>query len=121
MTPHSSARDKTRLRITGPGSRPFSICMLAALVAALLLAVPEAGFANKFETIGGGVSGSTAIKREWLQVMFFVAAGFCALGAVLVVVMPHNNPLFLNYRNWKTSSFLMGLFALVLGAAGLII
>jgi hypothetical protein len=91
------------------------------MIAGVLLFLPEMAIANKFETIGGGVSGSVTIKRQWLQVMFFVAAGICALGAVLAIAMPHNNPLFLNYQNWKTSALLMGLFALALGTAGLLI
>jgi hypothetical protein len=85
----------------------------------LLLLAAEPALANKFETIGSGVSGSISIKREWLKLFFYIAAGLCALGAILAIVVPHGNALFLNHRNWKTSSAVMGLLAAGFAGAGL--
>ena len=84
----------------------------------LLLLLAEPGLANKFETIGSGVSGSFEIKQEWLKLFFYAIAGVFALGTVLAVALPHRNPLFLNHQNWKTSAALMGLFAVGFVAAG---
>jgi len=87
----------------------------------LLLLLAEPTLANKFETIGSGVSGSFAIKREWLKLFFYIIAGVFALGAVLAVAVPHRNPLFLNHQNWKISATLMGLFAVGFVVAGVVL
>ena len=68
----------------------------------------EPALANKFETIGGGISGSAGLKLEWLQTFLFIIAGMGALGALLAVVYPRKNALFLNYTNWKKSAIVMG-------------
>ena len=86
----------------------------------MLLGVDPA-LANKFETIGGGVSGSVGIKREWLEKIFFVAAGISLLGAIAAVLFPHRNPLFLNYSNWKSSAIIMSILGIAFLAAGLAI
>lgn len=77
----------------------------------LSLVAVEPALANKFETISGGVSGSFRIKREWLQGFLAVAGGVFLLLAVLAVIVPHNNPLLVNFRTWKQSAAI----ALVLG------
>lgn len=73
----------------------------------------EPALANKFETIGGGLSGSSGIKREWLQKFFLVVGGLSLLIAILAVVVPHNNALFLNFSNWKQSSIVLFIFSTV--------
>jgi len=78
---------------------------LALGVLALLFLEPA--LANKFETIGGGVSGSSGIKREWLQNFFLVVGGLCLLFSILAVVVPHNNALYLNFANWKRSAIIL--------------
>ena len=83
-----------------------------ALSVALLLWV-EPTLANKFETIGGGVAGPTGLKREWLQRILFITAATGAIGAVLAVVYPRKNPLFLNFGNWKKSAAVMAVFSAV--------
>jgi hypothetical protein len=90
---------------------------LAGLVACLFV-VCEPALANKFETIGSGVSGSAQAKRDWLRLLFFIAAGSLALASVLTVVIPHRNPLYLNYRNWKRSALVTGVLAAALAGAG---
>ena len=84
-----------------------------AMVGTLLLMLVEPALANKFETISGGVSGSFTVKREWLKIFFAVAGGVSLLGAVLAVVVPHRNALYLNYENWKQSALLLGIAATV--------
>jgi hypothetical protein len=93
-------------------SHPRPIRRLALLCAVSLLVLLEPALANKFETIGGGVSGSVAIKREWLQGFFLVAGGLSLLGMVLAIAVPHRNALLLNYNNWKQSAVVLGLLAL---------
>ncbi|MCB1790716.1 MAG: hypothetical protein KDJ27_15530 [Gammaproteobacteria bacterium] len=78
----------------------------------LALLAFEPALANKFETIGGGFSGSLHVKREWLLKFFTVAGGISLLGAVLAVVVPHRNALYLNYANWKRSALLMLIVAI---------
>lgn len=77
---------------------------ILGIVALLFL---EPALANKFETIGGGVSGSSGIKREWLQKFFLVVGGMSLLSALLALIVPHNNALYLNYGNWKRSFFIL--------------
>lgn len=99
--------------VGGPG--------LPRIAALLVLLAVEPALANKFETIGSGVSGSIGIKREWLQLLFWAAAGLLALGAVLAVFLPHGNPLFLNYRNWKASASVLAVLAVAMLTVGLLI
>ena len=73
------------------------------LLALVLLLFIEPALANKFETIGGGVAGSSGIKREWLQSFFLVVGGLSLLSALLALLVPHNNALYLNFSNWKRS------------------
>jgi hypothetical protein len=77
----------------------------------LVLLCSDPALANKFETIGSGLSGSSSIKREWLQYTFMVAGGLSLLGVVLAVAFPHQNALYLNYGNWKTSAIVLGTLA----------
>jgi hypothetical protein len=90
-------------------------------VGLLLLMVFEPALANKFETIGGGVSGSSSAKLDWLRGFLYVAGGISLLSAIMAVLVPHNNPLFLNFSNWKQSAaVLLGIAVLCFGAALLI-
>ncbi|MDJ0741262.1 MAG: hypothetical protein QNJ91_16215 [Gammaproteobacteria bacterium] len=94
--------------------------MSVGLCVALLLAA-EPALANKFETISGGVSGSASFKRDWL-VKFLLTAGGVSLGsAVLAVLVPHNNALFLNFSNWKQSALVMFVIACALFAAAALV
>lgn len=90
-------------------------------VGLLLLMVFEPALANKFETIGGGVSGSSRAKLDWLRGFFYVTGGISLLSAIMAVLVPHNNPLFLNFRNWKQSAaVLLTIAVLCFGAALLV-
>ena len=71
----------------------------------------EPALANKFEAIGSGLSGSSSVKREWVQNTFVVGGVLCVLGAVLAVAVPHRNALYLNYSNWKASAVVLTVLA----------
>jgi hypothetical protein len=86
-------------------------CVIALGVLALICVEPV--LANKFETIGGGVSGSSGIKRDWLQKFFLVIGGMSLLSAILALVVPHDNALYLNYGNWKRSFIILLVLSLV--------
>jgi len=83
----------------------------ALLLIISMLFVVEPAIANKFETIGGGVTGSSGIKREWLQNFFLVVGGIFLFSGVLAVVVPHNNALYLNFANWKRSAAILFVLA----------
>ena len=89
------------------------------MLAVLILCCTEPAVANKFETIGSGFAGSPIIKRAWLY-RFFQATGSISLFfAALAVVIPHTNPLLLNFGNWKQSAVVLSIMAAVcfIGAA----
>jgi hypothetical protein len=71
---------------------------------------------NKFEIIGGGVSGSGDAKLAFMEAALYGAAAVSFLIAVLAAVVPRRNALFLNYANWRQSAA----FAVVLGVVFLI-
>jgi len=90
---------------------PHHIWVLS-LLAALLICEPV--LANKFETIGGGVSGSFRIKREFLQTALLVGGAILAICSLLVVLIPHTNPSYLNYANWKTSAVVLAALSAIM-------
>ncbi|MEJ2693359.1 MAG: hypothetical protein P8166_09960 [Candidatus Thiodiazotropha sp.] len=87
------------------------------LPAALLFCEPS--LANKFETIGGGVQGSSQAKIEYLQVVAYVAAGIFLMAGILSIVLHDKNAQTLNYTMWKSSAALF--FLLSAGAVALAI
>lgn len=82
-------------------------------LAGLALVLVEPAFANKFETIGGGVSGSTRIKTEHVRLILYIVSGLFLFGAILTVVMPHKNPLYLNFSQWKQSAIMMLIISVI--------
>jgi hypothetical protein len=82
------------------------------VLAALLFCEPL--MANKFETIGGGVQGSTQVKAEYLQVVAYVAGGIFLISGILSIVLHDKNAHALNYTMWKSSAALF--FLLSIGA-----
>ena len=86
--------------------------LFALLAGTLLLCDPA--LANKFETIGGGVSGSMRLKREFLQTAFLVGGIGFLVAAALAVIVPHTNAAFLNFANWKASSVVLEILGAVM-------
>ena len=85
------------------------------LPAALLFCEPS--LANKFETIGGGVQGSTQVKIEYLQLVAYVAGGIFLVAGVLSILLHDKNAQTLNYTMWKSSAvlfFLLGAGAIAM-------
>ncbi|RMG33257.1 MAG: hypothetical protein D6720_11815 [Gammaproteobacteria bacterium] len=74
----------------------------------------EPALANKFETISGGVTGSTRLKRAFVQHLLLYGGGGFLVAAVLAVVVPHTNPVFLNYANWKVSAIVLAVIGSLL-------
>ena len=96
-----------RFHMNGP-AMPYAV-----ILGILTLLFVEPALANKFETIGGGLSGSSGVKRDWLQKFFLVVGGMSLLSAVLALVVPHDNALFLNYGNWKRSFIILLVLSIV--------
>ncbi|WP_316366189.1 hypothetical protein [Candidatus Thiodiazotropha sp. CDECU1] len=81
----------------------------------VLLLLTEPLLANKFETIGGGVAGSTRVKVEYLQIIAYVAGGIFIIAGILAIVLHDRNAQTLNYTMWKPSAtifFLLGIAAI---------
>lgn len=85
------------------------------LLAGLLICEPA--LANKFETIGSGVQGSTRVKIEYLRVIAYLAGGILIIAGILSIVLHDKNAQTLNYTMWKASSALF--FLLAIGAFAL--
>jgi hypothetical protein len=114
-------RFRNRERLADVPDRIAGTGALALWILLAMAAFAEPALANKFETIGGGVSGSMEMKREWLQILFLVAGGSSLLGAILAIFVPHRNALLLNYSNWKQSAVVLGVMSLVFFGLALII
>ena len=84
------------------------------LVPVLWIHAVHAG--NKFEIIGGGVSGSGDAKLVFMEAVLYGAAGVSFLIAALAAFVPRRNALFLNYANWRQSAA----FAVIVGVVFLI-
>ena len=94
--------------------KPIASRLLQILPWALLLTLcfNEPSLANKFETIGGGVQGSTKVKVEYLQIIAYVAGGIFLLAGVLSILLHDRNAQTLNYTMWKVSSALFFLLSI---------
>lgn len=93
-----------------------NILLLYLFVVAFLCVEPA--MANKFETIGSGITGSPKLKIEYLKVIAYVAGVIMLGSGVLSIILRKKNAQHLNYTLWKPSSilfFLLGLVALWLG------
>jgi hypothetical protein len=90
-------------------------------IACALVTFTEPTFANRFEAIGSGVSGSEALKRDWLRGLLFFGAVLAAIGSVVNLFFPRRNALYLNYNNWKTSAAVLGGIAALLTTLGLLV
>ena len=102
-----------------PRRRALGWSVTTAAIGLLLLCEPA--LANKFETIGGGVSGSRQLKLDWLAGFLYAVGGLSLLGTVLAVLMRNSNTLFLNVRNWKASASVLAVITVLsLGGALLI-
>lgn len=97
--------------IDRPEPRDRTTWVVFAIVAVGLLLFVDPAYANKFEKISGGVSGSMHIKRDWLMYSLIGAGGVSLLCAVLAIVVPHDNALYLNFSNWKLSALMFALVA----------
>ena len=83
-------------------------CGLAAAALALLcLCAVEPALANKFETIGSGLSGSSSFKRSWLTRFLVISGSLSLFMGLLAMVFPHKNAAYLNYDNWKLSALVL--------------
>ena len=90
----------------------FSIALAAFYI--------DPALANRFETIGGGVVGSTKIKLEYLKVIAYSVGSIALLASALTVITRKQNAQMLNYTMWKPSTvifFVLGIAALVSGYA----
>ena len=108
MILHDSARR------SGAGRPPFWI----AVIACVLATAAEPTLGNRFEAIGSGVSGSEALKRDWLRGMLYLGAGLAAIGSVVTVFFPRRNAHYLNYANWKASAAVLASIAVALTVLG---
>lgn len=93
-------------------TRLFPIHRWRLILAGLLYCTPL--LANKFETIGGGVQGSTQVKIEYLQLVAYVAGGLFLLLGILAIALHNKNAHSLNFTMWKSSSAVF--FLLSVGA-----
>ncbi len=108
-------------RVTGIFRKQTAWRLTLSLLAILLLVLHEPALANKFETISGGISGSSQTKTAWLKDFLLVAGGISLFSALLAVVVPHDNALFLNSRNWKQSAAILLFIAMLLFGAALLV
>ena len=89
------------------------------LLTPALLLLADPALANKFETIGGGVKGSTQIKVAYLHVFAYLAGVIFLVAGVLSILLQNKNALTLNYTMWRSSSILFFLLSISAFAAGI--
>ena len=92
----------------------FSLILPILTLFAGLLLLAEPALADRFETISSGVTGSFRLKREFVQIALLTMGTGFLVGAVLAVVVPHTNPVFLNFANWKRSAIVMAVIGTVM-------
>lgn len=83
----------------------FRAAMLI-LSAILIGLISDPVMANKFQTIGSGVSGSIPIKIEYLRISAYVISGLCFVFGLLALTTKKKNAHELNYTVWKRSAIM---------------
>ncbi|MCG7899415.1 MAG: hypothetical protein JAY99_03700 [Candidatus Thiodiazotropha lotti] len=83
-----------------------------------LLTLSDPAMANKFETIGGGVQGSTKIKVEYLITIAYVASAIFMIAGILAIALHNRNAQTLNYTMWKSSAAMFFILSIGMAAAG---
>jgi hypothetical protein len=86
----------------------------------LMLLFAQPLLANKFETIGGGVSGSTQVKVEYLQIIAYITGGIFLIAGILAIVLHDKNAHSLNYTMWKPSAAIFFLLSIASFAAAVL-
>jgi hypothetical protein len=87
-------------------------------VVTILMVLCDPVLANKFETIGGGVQGSSKLKVEYLQVIAYVTSGIFLTAGVLSIALHNKNAHTLNYTLWKSSAAIFFLLSIGMLFAG---
>jgi hypothetical protein len=73
----------------------------------------DPALANKFQTIGSGVTGSMKIKIEYLRISAFVVSGLFFIFSLLAATTKKRNAHELNYAVWKPSSIIFLVLSLI--------
>ncbi|MCG7984266.1 MAG: hypothetical protein JAY90_16130 [Candidatus Thiodiazotropha lotti] len=89
-----------------------------SVLAFALLTLSEPSMANKFETIGGGVQGSTKIKVEYLITIAYVASAIFMIAGILAIALHNRNAQTLNYTMWKSSAAMFFILGIGMAVAG---
>jgi hypothetical protein len=84
----------------------------------LMLLWAETLLANKFETIGSGVVGSSHVKIEYLQVIAYAVSAIFLIAGILAILLQNKNAQTLNYTMWKPSAVIFFLLSIAALAAG---
>lgn len=84
--------------------RVTTILLIVFTIFALFYGAPVS--ANKFETIGSGVSGSFKIKVEYLRLFAYTISGLFFVSSLLSVFTNKRNAHELNYTAWKPSALI---------------
>ncbi len=83
-----------------------------------LLTLSDPLLANKFETIGGGVQGSTKIKVEYLITIAYVASAIFLIAGILSIALHNRNAQTLSYTMWKSSAAMFFILSIGMAVAG---
>lgn len=112
--------DYTKLRASTVNSGP--VRSIGNLARSLFLMFLYAGplLANKFETIGGGVSGSTRVKVEYLQIIAYATGAIFLIAGILAIVLKNKNSQTLNYTMWKPSAVVFFLMSIATFSAAVL-
>jgi hypothetical protein len=86
----------------------------------LMLLYAEPLLANKFETIGSGVVGSSHVKVEYLQIIAYAVAAIFFIAGILAILLQNKNAQTLNYTMWKPSAVIFFLLSIGSLAAGVL-
>jgi hypothetical protein len=93
--------------------KPFSTrFILLVLFITLIGLYVDPAWANKFQTIGSGVSGSSKIKIEYLRISAYVISGLFLASSLLALFTRKRNAHELSYTAGKTSAIVFFLFSL---------
>lgn len=104
-----------------PSQKRYELTVWLLFLSLIVILVSDPAMANKFQTIGSGVTGSVTIKKEFIKNASLVASGVFFTLSVLALILHEKYKLTANYAMAKPASIIWAIIGVILLTVSLLI